>query len=78
MSFASQENIKALIEGLLEAVWPETGAGCLQTPFPRITYAEAMSQYGIDKPDTRFDMKVRFCFHYNHINESFIFNSYII
>lgn len=58
MSFASQEDIKGLTEGLLEALWPESDWGCLQTPFPRITYADAMSQYGIDKPDTRFEMKL--------------------
>ena len=60
MSFASQENIKGLTEGLLEAMWPETESGRLQTPFPRMTYADAMGQYGIDKPDTRFEMKVTF------------------
>ncbi|KAI0222824.1 Aspartate--tRNA ligase, mitochondrial [Lamellibrachia satsuma] len=58
MSFASQENIKDMVEGLLETLWPETGWGCLQMPFPRITYADAMTQYGIDKPDTRFGMKL--------------------
>lgn len=55
LSFVSQENIFALIEALLVACWPDH---LPQVPFPRLTYAECMSRYGIDKPDTRFDLHI--------------------
>ena len=55
LSFTTQEDIKELIESLLKACWPHT----LPTPFPRLKYHDAMQQYGIDKPDTRFAMKVQ-------------------
>ncbi|KAK3597214.1 hypothetical protein CHS0354_003719 [Potamilus streckersoni] len=56
MSFVEMEGIQFLIEDLLHFSWPEDLEGRPETPFPRLTYQEAMRQYGIDKPDTRFDM----------------------
>lgn len=57
MSFVDQAGIRALIEGLLQYSWPED-KGAVSTPFPSMTYEEAMRDYGVDKPDTRFEMKV--------------------
>ncbi|XP_077188649.1 aspartate--tRNA ligase, mitochondrial isoform X2 [Paroedura picta] len=57
MSFVDQAGIRALIEGLLQYSWPE-GKGPLETPFPSISYSEALAIYGTDKPDTRFAMKI--------------------
>lgn len=57
MSFVDQAGIRALIEGLLQYSWPEE-KGSLETPFPSISYSEALATYGTDKPDTRFGMKV--------------------
>ncbi|KAM5147932.1 aspartate--tRNA ligase, mitochondrial isoform 1-T1 [Mantella aurantiaca] len=57
MSFVDQLGIRQLVEGLLRYSWPEE-KGPLPNPFPIMTYAEAMSSYGVDKPDTRFDMKI--------------------
>ncbi|XP_062849080.1 aspartate--tRNA ligase, mitochondrial isoform X2 [Trichomycterus rosablanca] len=57
MSFVEQAGIKALIEGLLQYSWPEE-KGSLSVPFTSMTYEEAMKDYGVDKPDTRFDMKL--------------------
>lgn len=51
MSFTTKEHIQRLIEGLLNHVWPEN----LQIPFPEMKYKDAMENYGVDKPDTRFD-----------------------
>lgn len=60
MSFVDQAGIQRLIEGLLQHSWPED-RGSIITPFPSMTYEEALAEYGTDKPDTRFGMKVRVC-----------------
>jgi len=58
MSFASQQHIRCLIEDLFKYCWPSSELGAIETKFPEMTYAEAMRDYGSDKPDIRFDMKV--------------------
>ncbi|KAL4656114.1 aspartate-tRNA ligase, mitochondrial [Arapaima gigas] len=57
MSFVDQAGIQALIEGLVQRMWPEE-KGSVSTPFPSMTYEEAMRDFGVDKPDTRFGMKL--------------------
>ncbi|MFC7374288.1 MULTISPECIES: aspartate--tRNA ligase [unclassified Brachybacterium] len=57
MSFVDQEDVIALAEEILTAVW-RTGGHEISAPFPRITYAESMSRYGSDKPDLRFDLEL--------------------
>src|SRR5215469_8863253 len=52
MSFPQQEQIFETIEPLIEAVCKVAGHDAV-TPFPRLTYAEAMRHYGSDKPDRR-------------------------
>src|SRR5579871_4821667 len=52
MSFPQQETIFAVIEPLMDAAWKVAGYD-IQLPFPRLTYAQAMRSYGIDKPDMR-------------------------
>ncbi|HTS60665.1 MAG TPA: aspartate--tRNA ligase [Candidatus Acidoferrales bacterium] len=52
MSFPQQERIFEVIEPLIVRVCKEAGYD-VATPFPRLTYAQAMEHYGIDKPDTR-------------------------
>src|SRR5580700_10759926 len=49
MSFPQQETIFAVIEPLMKAAWKIAGYD-IQLPFPRLTYAQAMRSYGIDKP----------------------------
>jgi aspartyl-tRNA synthetase len=56
-SFIDEEFIYALIEGLLAEVFTVVGAK-VTTPFPRMTWQEAMDRYGIDRPDTRFGMEL--------------------
>ena len=46
------------IEGLLKRVWKAALNVDVPTPFPRLTFEEAMNRYGIDKPDTRFGMEL--------------------
>ncbi len=59
MSFVEQDDILQLIEALyihlVEALLPEKRVK--ETPFPRLTYAEAMARFGSDKPDLRFGME---------------------
>src|SRR5699024_7037754 len=50
MSFVDQEDVIALAEEILTEVWSTAGYE-VQTPFPRMTYADAMRLYGSDKPD---------------------------
>jgi len=53
MSFVTQDDIKNLIEALLKHCWPlHMKPLCL--PLPRLSYADAIQQYGSDKPDTRY------------------------
>jgi aspartyl-tRNA synthetase len=56
LSFADREQVMILMEQMIVTVFREAGGVQLPTPFPRMTYAEAMGRYGSDKPDLRFDM----------------------
>ena len=58
MSFMSQAEIIDLNEELIWQIFKEIKGVELARPFPRMTYAEAMADYGCDKPDTRFDLKL--------------------
>ncbi len=58
MSFMSQEEIISLNEELIYQIFKEIKGVELSRPFPRMTYAQAMDEYGCDKPDTRFDLKL--------------------
>lgn len=58
LSFATQEDIIHLNENLLKTLFKEVLNIDVSTPFPRITHKEAMTRYGVDKPDTRFGMEL--------------------
>lgn len=55
-SFLSEQEIQEITEGLIAHVMKETKGIEVTLPFPRMKYDDAMSLYGSDKPDTRFDM----------------------
>jgi aspartyl-tRNA synthetase len=57
MSFPSEEAIFALVEGLLPEMFDAAGIRCA-APFPRLTYAEAIDRYGIDRPDLRYGLEI--------------------
>lgn len=57
-SFTSEEELFALIEKLMATILRESRGVEIPTPFPRMTYADAMNRYGSDKPDTRFGMEI--------------------
>ncbi|HIC39198.1 MAG TPA: aspartate--tRNA ligase, partial [Candidatus Marinimicrobia bacterium] len=56
MSFVDEEDIYSNMEGMTRHVFKEVIGTDLPDPFPRITYDEAMSKYGSDKPDTRYTL----------------------
>jgi len=60
MSFVTQDDVIALAEEVLTALWALIGHQ-LATPIPRMTYAEAMRRYGSDKPDLRFALELVEC-----------------
>lgn len=57
LSFTTQEDVRNLIENMILQSWPSFKEQ-ITLPFPSMTYHEAMVQYGSDKPDTRYNMKV--------------------
>ena len=56
MSFVTEEILETEMEGLVSAVWRAALGVELETPFLRMTHAEAMAKYGVDKPDLRLDL----------------------
>jgi len=56
MSFVVEEDVQNVFEDLMSALWKDILGIQLQTPFPRLSYAEAMDNYGSDKPDLRFGL----------------------
>ena len=58
MSFVEEEDILLLTEELMTAVGEVTPQFKLDSPFPRLTYAEALARYGTDKPDLRFGLEM--------------------
>ena len=57
MSFVEQEDVLQMFEGMVKHIFKKVRN--LDLPkFPRMTYANAMKYYGVDKPDTRFEMKI--------------------
>ena len=58
MSFVDVEDVLKIGEGYIKKLFAETLNMDIPTPFPRITYKEAMERYGSDKPDTRFGMEI--------------------
>ena len=57
-SFVTPSDIYALTEGMLAAIFKTARGIEIPTPFPRLTYREAIDTFGSDKPDRRFDMKL--------------------
>ena len=65
MSFVEEKDVFDVVEGLMRKIFKEV-KGVDLSPFPALTYNECMAQYGSDKPDTCFDMKL--------VNISDVFN----
>jgi len=59
MSYATQDEILALVEDLYTGIVEDlTEKTLFRSPFPRLTYAEAMDRFGTDKPDIRFGLEL--------------------
>jgi aspartyl-tRNA synthetase len=58
MAFVTEDDVIDVVEGTLAATLAEAGVG-VSTPFPRITYDEAIARYGTDRPDLRYGMEIR-------------------
>ena len=59
MSFVEREDVFAIAEGYMKRLFKEVLDVDIPLPLPRLTYTQAMNDYGSDKPDTRFDMKIK-------------------
>jgi aspartyl-tRNA synthetase len=58
MSFVTEDDVIELGEALVSALWAELADYRIPTPIPRITWHEAMSRYGSDKPDLRYGVEL--------------------
>ena len=58
LSFVDEEQVIELNEGLIQALFKETLGKDFALPFPRISYDEAMTRFGTDRPDMRFGMEL--------------------
>jgi aspartyl-tRNA synthetase len=60
MSFVDEEDVFSVLERAISSAWRASGfRGSITTPFPRLSWHEAMERYGVDKPDVRFGLELR-------------------
>ena len=59
MSFVQPDDVIGVIEGCMKHVMKVIHDVDVPTPLPRMTYAQAMAEYGIDRPDTRYDLRIK-------------------
>jgi aspartyl-tRNA synthetase len=57
-SFLDEEALFPILESMMAQLWKEIRGQDIPIPFPRMPYAEAMSRFGSDKPDTRFGLEL--------------------
>jgi aspartyl-tRNA synthetase len=58
VSFIDRDGIYTLFEGMLQKIWRDILGVDLPAPFPRLVFRDAMNRYGVDKPDTRFELEL--------------------
>ena len=59
MSYVQIDDVLEVAEGYLVRVWKDVLGVELPRPFPRMSYAQAMAEYGVDRPDTRYDLRIK-------------------
>ncbi len=58
MAFVHEDDVIEMMEAVMGAVFERTGFDVSPPPWPRMTFAEAVSRFGIDRPDTRFGLEL--------------------
>lgn len=58
MSFVDRDDVMSIMEGMIGRVFKEGIGVDIPASLPRITYADAIAKYGVDNPDTRFDLEL--------------------
>lgn len=59
MSFSDERRVMEVFEGMMVELFRNILGSEIETPIPRLTYKEAMDRYGTDRPDLRFDMRIK-------------------
>ena len=59
MSFVGEDDVMKLTEGMMIQLFKRVLGVKLKRPFSQLTYEEAVGRYGLDKPDTRFDLELK-------------------
>jgi aspartyl-tRNA synthetase len=59
MAFITEADIMGVVEGLISTILFETIGVQVSLPFPRLTYAEALARFGLDRPDLRFGLELK-------------------
>jgi len=59
MSFVGEDDVMNLAEGMMTALFKDVLNLDINAPFARLTYAEAVGRFGLDKPDTRFELELK-------------------
>ncbi len=58
LSFVNEEDIYEILENLMKTLFKDVLDLDIETPFPKLTYQEAMDRFGVDNPDTRFPLEL--------------------
>jgi aspartyl-tRNA synthetase len=58
MSFVEEDDVIESMEAVMGAVFESEGFAVAPPPWPRMTFAETVSRYGVDRPDTRFGLEL--------------------
>lgn len=58
LSFIQEEDIYAILENMMQTLFKEILSIDIETPFPRLSYQEALDRFGVDNPDTRFALEL--------------------
>lgn len=77
MSFVNQDDILGITEGFIVQLWKDVLNQDIQAPFKRMSYEEAMMNYGSDKPDLRFEMKIATLTEYVRNSEFKVFSDVV-